>query len=84
MSLLFSFLVFEMKTIGVAMIVGGMAFLFSGLIFLLPTKRKFSPSNESFDESYEQIADYLRQIRKDRSQPVESMAPDERSKGLTL
>jgi hypothetical protein len=61
-----------MNIIGVAMIVGGMAFLFSGLIFLIPTERKISPSD------VEEVERYLREVRRERWHPVESLTPDER------
>jgi hypothetical protein len=64
-----------MNTIGVAMIVGGMAFLFSGLIFLLPTERALSDTNESLDESRERIEYYLREMRKERRQPIDPSLP---------
>src|SRR3981189_3002098 len=48
-----------MKTLGVALLVGGMAFLLSGLVFLLPTERKLSSRIESFEDSQQQIEYYL-------------------------
>ena len=59
---------FQMKALGLSMVVGGMAFLVSGLVSLLPTERKLSALEESFEESQEEIEHYLRQMRKDRGQ----------------
>ena len=61
------FKAFEMNTLGVSLIVGGMAFLVSGLLFLLPTKRKPPQPIESFDESRERTEYYLEMLRKENS-----------------
>jgi hypothetical protein len=69
----------EMNTVALSMIVGGMASLFSGLIFLLPTERALSDTNESLEESRERIEYYLRQMRKEGWEPVDSIASEEDS-----
>ena len=58
---------FQMGTIGIALVVGGMALLFSGLIFLLPFSGKRPPPRESFEDSQHRIEQYLREIRRNRS-----------------
>ena len=65
-----------MNTIDIAMIVVDVGLLFSGLTFLLRIERKMSSANESIKESRKRIDHYLVQIRKDRSQPVESVDPE--------
>jgi hypothetical protein len=55
-----------------------MAFLFSGLIFLIPTERKISPSEELIEDNVEEVERYLREVRRERWHPVESLTPDER------
>jgi hypothetical protein len=57
---------FQMKALGLSMIVGGVACLFSGLIFLLPTERKLSARKHSLEESQAEIEYYLSQMRKER------------------
>jgi hypothetical protein len=56
-----------MGTAGVALVVGGMALLFSGLIFLMPFPGKRPPPRESFEESQQRIEQYLREMRRNRS-----------------
>jgi hypothetical protein len=58
--------IFNMDTVGVALIVGGMAFLFSGLIFLIPTGASRAAPQDSLEDNQEQIEQYLREMSRER------------------
>jgi hypothetical protein len=47
---------------------GGMAFLFSGLIFLIPVRGSRPAPKESFEDSQDRIEQYLREMRRNRSE----------------
>jgi hypothetical protein len=56
-----------MGTVGIALVVGGMALLFSGLVVLLPFPGKRPPPRESFEDSQRRIEQYLREMRRNRT-----------------
>ena len=60
--------IFNMDTVGVALIVAGMAFLFSGLIFLIRVRASRPAPQESLEDSQEQIEQYLREICRERGE----------------
>ena len=57
-----------MGTLGMALVVGAMAFLFGGLIFLIPVRGDRHPPRESFEDSQKRIEQYLREMRRNRSE----------------
>ena len=57
-----------MGAVGLALVVGGMALLFSGLVFLIPVPGSRSEPQESFEDSQQRIEQYLREMRKSRSE----------------
>jgi hypothetical protein len=58
--------IFNMDTVGVALIVGGMTLLFSGLIFLMPVGASRAAPQDSLEDNQEQIEQYLREMSRER------------------